>query len=109
MSARNAAGSVSVNPTIYNVTMTLANTEYSQQISQYTKKFTIHTRDESAFRIAFETGHVATPTVPYFTMLANTRIGENDLFLQVATADWDGTLYFASASTLKVVEIVEWV
>jgi len=109
MSARSAAGSLPVNPTVYNVTMTVADTEYSQQLSQYTKKFLVHTRDESVFRLAFETGYVATPTEPYLTIVGGARYWEDGLFLRVATTDWDGTLYFASDSAGKVIEIVEWI
>ena len=109
MSARSSAGSLPVNPTIYNVTMTVADTEYSQQLSRYTKKFLIHTRDESTFILAFETGFVATPTEPYLTVLGATRYFEDGTYLRVANADWDGTLYFASPSAGKVIEIVEWV
>ena len=104
-----ARGSKPRNPTIYNVTMTLADTEYSQQLNQYTKKFLIHTRDESVFRLAFETGHVAAPAAPYLTVLANTRYYEDHIDVYVAIADWDGTLYFASSAAGKVIEIVEWV
>ena len=107
--SRSSEGSVSVQPTIYNITMTTADTQYSQQLSQYTKKFIIHTRDESAFRLAFVTGIVAVPGSPYFTILANTRYWEDALFLRVQNADWGGTLYFASDTTLKVIEIIEWV
>ena len=109
MSARSSEGSLGVNPTIYNVTMTLADTEYSQQISQYTKQFMVHTRDESSFRLAFETGYVATPTAPYLTIPVNARYFEDKVFLRVQTTDWDGTLYFASDSAGKYIEIVEWV
>ena len=109
MSSRNSAGSVSVEPTIYNVTMTLADTEYSQQLSQYTKKYLIHTRDESAFRLAFVTGIVAVPGTPYITVPSGCRHYEDGVFLRVGNADWDGTLYFASDSALKVIEVLEWV
>ena len=109
MSARSSAGSVSVEPTIYNVTMTVADTQYSQQLSQYTKKFMIHTRDESSFRLAFATGHVAASVAPFITVPSGCRYDEPDTVLRVATADWNGTLYFASAEALKVIEIVEWV
>ena len=67
MSSRSSAGSTSVEPTIYNVTMTNLDTEYSQQLSQYTKKYLIHTRDESTFRLAFVTGIVAVPGSPFLT------------------------------------------
>ena len=69
----------------------------------------IHTRDESSFRLAFVTGLVATPVAPYLTIPSGARHYEDGVFLRVATADWDGTLYFASAEALKVIEIVEWV
>lgn len=103
-----AKGALPRNPTITNVTMTLADTEYSHQLAQYSNKFLIHTRDESAFRIAFESGHVATPTEPYFTILANSRYWEDEIDVYIADADWDGTLYFASDSASKIIEIIEW-
>jgi len=87
---------------IYNVTMTLANTEYSQALPANCKKFLIHTRDGTAFRIAFVTGKVATPTEPYFTIPANASYNEDGI--QPATL----TIYFACVSAGKVVEIIAW-
>ena len=89
--------------------MTLEDTEYSQQLSQYTKKFLIHTRDESEFRLAFTTGIVAVPGTPYFPVPSGARYYEDNVFLRVQGTDWDGTLYFASDSALKVIEVLEWV
>lgn len=109
MAARSSAGSLSVNPTIYNVTMTVADTEYSHQLAYSVKKFLIHTRDESEFRLAFVSGYVATPVEPYLTVKSGSRYYEENVFLRVQTADWDGTLYFASSSAAKVIEVVEWV
>lgn len=103
-----AQGALARNPTIHNVTMTLANNEYSHQLTQNTKAFDIHTRDESEFRMAFETGHVATPTAPYFTVLQNTRYWKEQIDVYVSDSDWDGTIYFASDSTDKVIEVLEW-
>lgn len=109
MSGVYAIGSLPRNPTIYNVTMTVADTEYSQQLSQNTKIFTIHTRDESEFRLAFATGYVATPTEPYFTIKAGSRGYTAGVDVYVANTDWNGTLYFASDSAGKIIEIIEWV
>ena len=81
----------------------------NQQLSKYTKKFLIHTRDESAFRLAFVTGKVATPTAPWFTVLSGARYFEDGVDIYIADADWDGTLYFASGSAGKIIEIIEWV
>jgi len=88
-------------PVVYNVTMTNANAEYSQALPANTKKFLIHTQDETAFRFAFVTGKVATPTAPWLTVLAGSRYFE-DMVLTSAT------LYFASASAGKIIEVVAW-
>jgi len=103
------SGSKPRNPTVTNVTMTVADTEYDHQLNQYTKKFMVHTRDESSFRLAFETGCVATPVEPYLTIPSGGRYHEDHIDTYVSDVDWDGTLYFASSSAGKVVEIVEWV
>ncbi len=89
-------------PTIYNVTMTNANTEYSQALPAATKKFLIHTRVGEAFRLAFATGKVATPTAPYFSITPSDAYSE-DLVLSSAI-----TLYFASATAGAVAEIITW-
>ena len=95
-------------PIIFNVTMTNADTEYSQGLPYNCLAFLVHTRDESAFRLAYETGYVATPTEPYLSVLSGSRYFEEYTNLYV----YGGlglTLYFASASAGKVIEIVAWV
>jgi hypothetical protein len=89
-------------PVIYNVTMTNADTEYSQALPASCKKFLIHTRAGEAFRLAFVTGKVATPTAPYFSITPSDAYGE-DLVLGAAV-----TLFFASASAGAVAEIIAW-
>jgi len=88
-------------PVIYNVTMTSANTEYSQALPANTKKFLVHTRDGTAFRLAFVTGKVAAPTEPYFT-IDGVPYWEDHINPALLT------LYFACASAGKVVEIIAW-
>lgn len=88
--------------TVYNVTMTNADTEYEQALSANTKKFLIQTRDGTAFRLAFVTGKVATPTAPYFTVRANNAYWED--LIKPSTL----TLFFACASAAKIIEIIEW-
>ena len=90
-------------PTIYNVTLTNANTEYSQALSANTKKFSIHLRDFSAFRFAYVTGKVAAPTAPYQTIPAGGEKAEE--LIQPAAL----TLYFASSDAGKIAEIEAWV
>jgi len=89
-------------PILYNVTMTTQNTEYSQALPTNCKRFTIQTTDGTTFRIAYVTGKVATPTAPYFTILAN---GKHTVEGIEASAT---TLYFACGTNAKVVEIEAW-
>jgi len=89
-------------PAIYNVTMTNANTEYNQALPSDTKKFLIHTRDGTSFRLAFVTGKVATPTAPYFTVLTG------DVYYEDMIEPVSLTLYFACASAGKIIEIIAW-
>lgn len=88
-------------PVPYNVVMTSADTEYSQALPANTKKFLIHTRDGTVFRLAYVTGKVATPTAPYFTVPINKSYGED--FIKTS-----GTLYFGCGSAGKVIEIIAW-
>jgi len=81
--------------------MTDADTEYSKELPKGCLTFLIHTRDESSFRLAFETGKVATPTEPYFTVPANSGYSEFEV-------DGGITLYFASGSSGKIIEIIAW-
>ena len=89
-------------PVIYNIAITDGNTEYSQALPSNTKKFMIHTRDGTAFRVAFVTGKVATPTEPYFSVPASQTYYED--YIEVAAL----TLYFAAGVAGKTAEIIAW-
>ncbi|MBA7700768.1 hypothetical protein ES703_109492 [subsurface metagenome] len=89
-------------PVIYNVTMTDADTEYSQVLPANTKKYTIQTRDGTAFRMAFVTGKVATPTEPYLT------IGTDGFHHEDLIEPASLTLFFACGEAAKVAEIIAW-
>ncbi len=89
--------------TLYNVPMTLADTEYSQALPANTK--ILEFREQSTgfvTRFAFVTGKVATPTAPYRTL----DVGEVKTLdgLNLAAA----TLYFACSTAGKVMEIECW-
>lgn len=90
-------------PTPYNVEMTDADYEYSQVLPIGTKAFGIHTRDGSPFRLAYVPDKVATPTEPYISVPANVQEGMEGLDLTAFI-----TLYFASSSAGKTVEIERW-
>ena len=101
--AAEAAPYKGATPTLYNITLTDANTEYSQALSANTKKFSIHLRDFTAFRFAYASGKVAAPTAPYLTVPAGGEKSEE--LIQPASL----TLYFASSDAGKIAEIEEWV
>lgn len=90
-------------PAIYNIEMTLADTEYSQALPANTK--ILEFREQSTgfvTRYAFAAGKVAAPTAPYRTL----DVGEVKTLdgLNLAAA----TLYFACSTAGKVMEIEAW-
>jgi len=86
-------------PAIYNVSVLLANTEYSQALSSSTKKFLIRVRGQSQLKLAFTAGQSGTN---YITIPAGTTLNCDDL-------SFTGTLYFQSVKASQIVEILEWV
>jgi len=90
-------------PTVYNITLTLANTEYSQALPANTKELRFRCRTLYDVRFAWATGKVATPTAPYLTLGAGMDYfsDNNDLSSQ--------TLYFASSTAAVVIELEVWV
>lgn len=91
-------------PVIYNVTLTLADTEYSQPLPAKTKKITVKERNGNIFRLAYESGRVAVPTEPYMTLLANQTYWEDHIQPPVTGL----TLYLAAPVAGRVIEILVW-
>lgn len=91
------------NPIVHNVTLTLADTEYSQVLPLDCKAFEFHCRSSDAIRFAFEPGRVAAPAAPYMTLPADNWYYSFDIDFDVV---W--TVYFASAVAAVVVEIIAW-
>lgn len=91
-------------PTKYTVTLTNADTEYSQALPAGTKKVCAHIRGGAvAYRIAWATGKVATPTDPYEEIDSDGIYQESGLDLT------DKTLYFACGTAGKKMQIEAWV
>jgi hypothetical protein len=89
-------------PTVYNIAMATANTEYSQALPANTKKFTIGLiENDTAFRLAFATGKVATPTAPYTQWPAGGYYCEDEI---LATP----TIYAACGIAGKNLQIIAW-
>ena len=88
-------------PAIYNLTLTAANTEYTQVITNiHTLKFQCRTSD--VVRYAYVADKVAGSTAPYMTLKAN------QVFSQYNVSVSSMTLYFASGDAGVVMEITKW-
>lgn len=89
--------------TPYSVTLTLANTEYSQALPNGCRAFEFQCRTLVDVRWAFVTGKVAGSTDPYRTLKAGAAYHSFDLYQATGS-----TLYFASSTAGSVVELLAW-
>ena len=92
-------------PTVYNVTLTTLNTEYSQAMPANCRRIEFQCRTENTMRFAFVTGKVATPTAPYMTLKAGDYY-DSGIINQAASPS---TLYLASPTSGVVAEVLCWV
>jgi hypothetical protein len=94
-------------PTIYNVTLTSANTQYSQALPVGCKRFAVGIIDgvsTNNFRIAYVTGKVAGPTAPYLKYPCTAEYSEADLNGYNSL-----TVYVAGSNAGDVAQIIAWV
>ncbi len=87
-------------PTIYNLSMPLANTEYSLTFSNNTKKFLLRMRTPAVCKVAFASGETVTK---YITVNPMNSYSEDGLDLVSIT------IYLSSSVSGQVAEILEWV
>ena len=92
-------------PAIQNLTLTLADTQYSITIPAGCKHFSFQCRTAFAIRFAFVTGKVAGPTAPYATLKSGMAYSPPEKLCIDASAV---TLYFATSEAGVVVEFVSW-
>lgn len=103
----NAIGDVDpviATPTAYNVTLAVADTEYSQAMPANCRGFEFQCRTEHDVRFAFVTLKVAGPAAPYLTLKA----GDYYHTFPINQAALPSTLYLASATAGVIVEILAW-
>ena len=91
-------------PTVYNLTLTSADTEYSQAMVANCRRIEFQARTEASVRFAFVTGKVATPTAPYMTLKAGDYYDSGP----INQGDSPVTLYLASATAGTIAEIISW-
>jgi hypothetical protein len=89
-------------PVTYNVTLTSADTEYSQALPTGCRAVAFRCRSNAVVRFAWETAKVATPTAPYQTLRAGGDYWKENI--NAASL----TLYLASATAGAIVEIEAW-
>ena len=95
-------------PTILNVDLTAANTQYSFVLPEYCVAYTVKLRDAAkTFRLAYVTGKVATPTAPYLSLAAGKEHTVDGLWLQ-GKAEGDRTVFIASPDASQVAEVEMW-
>jgi hypothetical protein len=85
-------------PTIYNLTLTSANTEYSQSIPEYTSKIMIKCRTSSAIKLSYTSGESGSL---YMTIPSGQTYWDDN----IGTAS---TIYLQSTSAGVVAEILCW-
>lgn len=87
-------------PTIYNVTLALAATEYSRPLSSATKQLTVRNRTgTSNVRMAFSPGGTSTDWV---TLKAGAVYSQSELDLTGVT------LYLRSDDPAQIIEVLQW-
>lgn len=91
-------------PKCYNITLTIADTEYSQALAAGAKKMTMQCRTAHAVRFAYETGKVAVPGTPYMTLKSGSSYWEDN----TATKMTGQTIYFATDDAGSIIELLVW-
>lgn len=91
-------------PTVYNVNLAVADTEYSQAMPTNCRYFEFQCRTAFDVRFAFVTGKVAAPTAPYMTL----KSGGYYYSPQMSQENSPSTLYLASSQADVDVEIIAW-
>jgi hypothetical protein len=86
-------------PTVYNLSMPLASTEYSQALDSGTKKILIRMRVRSQARFAFVSGNTSTN---WITLEAGAVFFEENLDLSGVT------IYLQSSTAGQTAEILAW-
>ncbi len=96
---------VTATPSSYNITCTVANTEYSQALPANCRFFEFQAQTETVLRYAFATGKVAGPTSPYHTLKA----GDYYMSPSINQGASPSTLYIASPTAGTICELLCWV
>ena len=93
------SGATNTTATVYNVTATLANTEYSQVLPANTKSFVLQARGSAKIKLAYTSG---INSGDYLTVPIGTTFNDNNYYSAQ-------TIYFTSSLAGEVIEIVAYV
>ncbi len=96
---------VCASPSGTSVTLTTADTEYSQVLPTNCRRFEFQCRTEATMRFAFVTGKVAASTAPFMTLKAGDWYDSGPINQGASPS----TLYVASSTAGVIAEILAWV
>ncbi len=89
-------------PTVANLTLVAADTEYEYALGARTSRLSFQCRTGVDCRFAFVADKVAAPTAPYMTLKSGQAFNENGL----ETAAGDKVYFATSSGTAPVIEIM---
>lgn len=90
-------------PTITNLTLTEADTEYELALPAVCLGFSFQARQNAAVRFAFATGKVAGSIAPFATLKAGASYDS-----QAGTVQRGQSVYLASSSGGTIIELIAW-
>lgn len=93
-----------LSPSIENLTLTSANTEYSLSTPDDCRHFSMQNRSTQPTRFAFTTGIVATPTGSYMTLKAGGVWNAPEKLFSTSAL----TVYLACSAAGTIVEALYW-
>lgn len=92
-------------PTVYNKTLTVADTEYSQAMPANCRRFEFQCRTEATIRFSNVTGKVAGPAAPWMTLKAGDYYDSG----MINQGGSPSTIYLASSVAGTIVELISWI
>ncbi len=92
-------------PAVSNLTLTVADTEYSVALPAGCKYFTFQCRTAADIRFAFVTGKVAAPAAPWMTLKSGQTFNSPEKLTMIPAV---ASIFFAGDAGGEIVEFIAW-
>lgn len=92
-------------PVVTNLTLAVADTQYSIAVPAGCKYFTFQCRTAVDIRFAFVTGKVAAPTAPWMTLKSGQAYNSPEKLTMIPDV---ALIYFAGDAGGEIVEFIAW-